>query len=138
MPHWVFIYKRPANLLSDKATCYTSRFFTAVCTLLGVKNCFTTAYHPQADGQVERYSWTLVSTLQLYIANNQQGWDHYMDALIYGYNFSAHRAIGMKPFDLLPSRVPDILAIQQVPSLSSTSGPTEFKKQYLNWLRNML
>lgn len=44
----------------------------------------------------------------------------------------------MKPFDLVLSRVPDTLAIQQTPSLSPTPGPTEIKTHCANRLRKML
>ena len=79
-------------------------FFLAVCKLLRVESVFTTAYHPQANGPVERFNRTLVSSLQQYLADNQRDWDQFTDALTYGYKCTVNRMIGMKPFDLVLCR----------------------------------
>lgn len=44
----------------------------------------------------------------------------------------------MKPSDLVLSRVPDKLEIQQIPRLASGAGPTEFRPRYISCLSNML
>ncbi|CDF35613.1 unnamed protein product [Chondrus crispus] len=61
--HWVFVYGPPVKLLSDNGTQFTARFFQNVCRILGIRNVFTTTYHPQANGQVERFNRTLTSAL---------------------------------------------------------------------------
>ncbi|CDF38075.1 unnamed protein product [Chondrus crispus] len=44
--HWVFVYGPPFKLLSDNGTQFTARFFQNVCRILGIRNVFTTTYHP--------------------------------------------------------------------------------------------
>lgn len=56
-----FNYKPPLELLSDNAGCFVSRIFQKVCNLLSVQNLLTKSYHPQNNGQVERYNRTIVS-----------------------------------------------------------------------------
>ena len=51
---WALTYGPPKDLLSDNGSCFNSKFFTSVCTILNVVNKFTTTYHPQTNGQVER------------------------------------------------------------------------------------
>jgi len=42
------------GLLSDQGRNFTSTFFRGVCKILGVKQLFTTAWHPASNGQCER------------------------------------------------------------------------------------
>ena len=56
--HWLLIYGPPARLLSDNRTQFTTRCFQNICLILGIRNVFTTTYHPQANGQVETFDRT--------------------------------------------------------------------------------
>ena len=56
--HWVFHYKPPAHLLPDNGGQFTAKFFQDVCAIPGIPKLFTTAYHPQTNGQVERFNRT--------------------------------------------------------------------------------
>ena len=101
--HWVFAYEAPVKLLSDIESQFTSRVFLAMCKILRVWSVFNTAYHPQTNGQVERFIRTPVSSLRDYLADSQSDWDQFTDALTHAYNCTMNRMIGMKPFDLLLS-----------------------------------
>ena len=57
--HWVFQYGPPAHLLSDNGGQFTAKFFQEVCAIFGIGKLFTTAYHPQTNGQVERFNRTI-------------------------------------------------------------------------------
>ena len=52
-----------AEVLSDRGTQFTSELMAEVSRLLGVKQLYTTPYHPQANGLVERFNRTLKSIL---------------------------------------------------------------------------
>ena len=136
--HWVFVYGAPVKLLSDNGSQFTSRFFLAVCKILSIESVFTTAYHPQTNGQVERFNRTLVSTLRHYLADNQRDWDQYTDALTYGYNCTVNRMIGMRPFELVLSRTPSPLSLQQTPLLAPSASRAHFKFRFLAWLRGLM
>ena len=58
--NWVFKYGAPKQTLSDNGVQFASKLMVAVSQNLGVKNVFTSAYHPQANGQVERYNLSLI------------------------------------------------------------------------------
>ena len=51
--------RAPESVLTDNGKQFDSRFFQSVCQLHGFSNVYTSAYHPQANGQAERYNWTL-------------------------------------------------------------------------------
>lgn len=103
---WVFKYGPPASLLSDNGTQVTSKFFQSVCKLLGLRNDYTSAYHPQTNGQTERYNRTVLEMLRSYVNEHQSDWDRYASTLTYAYNNHVHRSTGTKPFDLVLSRPP--------------------------------
>ena len=62
--HWVFHYGPPSHLLSDSGGQFTAMFFQDVCPILDIRMLFTTAYHPQTIGQVERFSQTILAGLR--------------------------------------------------------------------------
>jgi len=47
-----------------------SNFFIAVMKMLGIETVRTTAYHPQTNGQVERYNRPLVTQLRHHVADD--------------------------------------------------------------------
>ena len=54
--HWAFVFGPPKYLLSDNGGQFIAKFFQSVCNVLGTRNLFTTAYHPQTNGQTERFN----------------------------------------------------------------------------------
>jgi len=60
--HWVFAYGPPKTILTDNGPQFTAKFLLEVHRILGVHAIFTSAYHPESNGQTERYNRTLVGT----------------------------------------------------------------------------
>ena len=54
----------PKNIVSDRGTQFTSRFWKKVQEGLGTRLDFSTAYHPQTDGQMERVNQILEDMLR--------------------------------------------------------------------------
>ena len=61
--HWVCLYEPPLTISSDQGTQFESALFNALAKLVGATRNWTTAYHPQANGMVERFHRTLKSAL---------------------------------------------------------------------------
>jgi len=62
--HWIARFGLPAHLSSDRGPQFTSELWSAVAQLLGIQLHRTTAYHPQANGLVERFHRHLKSALR--------------------------------------------------------------------------
>lgn len=63
-----------------------------------------TTYHPQTDGQVERFTKRIVALLCHYVAEHQTDWDHFVQPLMYANNVQVHRWTGTTQFSIVFSR----------------------------------
>ena len=135
----MYHYGKPAFLLSDRGTQFTSDFFDAVCNTLGISQAFTSAYHPQTNGQVERFNRTLLASLKCYCSEHGRDWDKFMHGVAYGYNCTVHRATGYTPFDLMLTYPPPHLALAKSETVDHedlTAGMV--KKKMLIRLRHLM
>ena len=110
---WVFNYGPPKVLLTDNGTQFTATFFRNVCRILRIHKVFTTEYHPQTNGQAERFNRTIVAAIRNYVSDSQRDWDEWLGPLTYAYNTQVHRSTGTTPFDLVLSRHPPPLLVEQ-------------------------
>ena len=53
----------PKIILTDQGRIFESQLFIEVCARLGIEKRVTSAYHPQTDGQTERFNRTLNAIL---------------------------------------------------------------------------
>jgi transposase InsO family protein len=107
----VFSYGPPRYLLTYNGTQFNDKFFLAVCRELGIAKIFTTAYHPQTNGQVERLNRTIINSLRGYFERRQNDWDEYTSAITFGYNCRVHSSLNLAPFELILSRPPPTLSV---------------------------
>jgi len=100
------VYGTPKILLTDRGTNFTSELIKSVNGLWGVKQSFTTPYHPQTDGMVERFNRTLITMIKSYVHDNQQNWDALIPYALYAYRTTIHTATRETPFFLMFGRDP--------------------------------
>jgi transposase InsO family protein len=112
---WVYVYGPPVSLLTENGPQFTAKFFQAACAELGISRVFTTAYHPQTNGQVERYNRTILDSLRAYVAKRHCDLDEYTSEVTFAYNCRVHSSLGMHTFELTLSRPPLTLSLQAGP-----------------------
>jgi hypothetical protein len=49
----------PETIISDRDPRFTSSFWSALMQIVGTKLAYSSAYHPQSDGQTERQHMTI-------------------------------------------------------------------------------
>ena len=91
----------PECLLSDRGTNLLSYLMKDVCKSLGVQKLNTTAYHPQADGMVERFNRTLKEMLKKHAARYGKQWDQHLYGVLWAYRNTVHESTAEKPSFLL-------------------------------------
>ncbi|CAN6697774.1 unnamed protein product [Malus baccata var. baccata] len=94
----------PVNTISDRDPRFTSKFWVAFQEALGTKLLYSTAYHPQTDGQSERTIQTLEDMLRSSVLQFGDSWHDCLDLMEFAYNNSFHSSIGMSPFEALYGR----------------------------------
>ena len=104
--HVICKFDVPRSLLTDRGSNFTSEYLKDVCGVLRVKQVWTTAYHPQTDGMVERFNATLCTMLKAYVSKAQTDWDLFAGYVTKAYNAAYHPTLLTSPYQLLFGRVP--------------------------------
>ncbi|KAL0378600.1 UNVERIFIED_CONTAM: Retrovirus-related Pol polyprotein from transposon [Sesamum radiatum] len=80
------------------------RFWGSLQKALGTKLHFSTAFHPQTDGQSERTIQTLEDMMRACTMEFKGNWDDHLPLMEFAYNNSFHSSIGMAPYEALYGR----------------------------------
>jgi len=100
----VRLHGTPKNIVSDRDSRLTSRFWKSFQEAMGSKLSFSTAFHPQSDGQSERTIQTLEDMLRSCVLDLKGSWENHLPLIEFAYNNSYHASIGMPPFEALYGR----------------------------------
>ena len=124
----------PSSIISDKDSHFLSTFWRTLWSLLGCQLRFSTAFHPQTDGQTKVVNRTLVHSLHSYFAKNKQ-WDIYLHIIHHSYNRATHSSTSFSPFEvcfgfqpLAPSEMPLTLA----PSTTHQQQEQQLAQRYIH------
>ncbi|KAJ1579475.1 hypothetical protein NDA11_007601 [Ustilago hordei] len=88
----------PTSIVSDRGSEFTSHFWRSLSALLGIGNHFSSAYHPQSDGQTERVNQVLEQYLRGYSNHLQTNWSDLLPLAEFSYNNAEHASTQLTPF----------------------------------------
>ncbi|XP_071901870.1 uncharacterized protein [Coffea arabica] len=91
----------PVSIVSDRDPKFVSRFWQKLQEAVGTKLSYSTAYHPQTDGQSERTIQTREDMLRTCIVDFGGSWSQYLTLVELSYNNSYHSSIQMAPYEVL-------------------------------------
>ena len=94
----------PASIVSYRDPRFTSHFWGGVQKALGTRLDFSTACHPQIDGQSERTIHTLEDMLRACALNLKGSWASHLPLVEFAYNNSYHSSIKAAPYEALYGR----------------------------------
>ena len=100
---WVGVHGPPRQLLTDRGTHFSATEASQLFEALQVKKIWTAAYHPQTDGQVERFNRFLADALST-CAREHQDWHQHLPLVVHAYNAAPHATTGASPFLMLYGR----------------------------------
>ena len=88
----------PRVIVSDRDPKFTSAFWRHFFRKVGTKLTFSTAFHPQTDGQTEQVNGVLNQYLRNFVSANQRHWADYVGLAEFSYNAATHSATKQSPF----------------------------------------
>ena len=94
----VCLHRVPVSIVSDRGSILTSRFWQKLHEAMGTRLDFSTAFHPQTDGQSERTIQTLEDMLRMCVMDLEGSWDEHLPLVEFAYNNSYHNSIEMAPY----------------------------------------
>ena len=95
------LFGLPKSIQSDQGSNFMSNIFQQVIHELGVKQCKSSAYHPESQGALERFHQTLKNMIRTYCLEHQKDWDEGVHMLLFAARESVQESLGFSPFELV-------------------------------------
>ncbi|WVZ52451.1 hypothetical protein U9M48_003506 [Paspalum notatum var. saurae] len=100
----VCLHGVPKKIIFDRGSQFTSRFWEQLHDSLDTKLRFSTTYHPQTDGQIERTNQVLEDMLRACAIQYGTSWDKCLPYAEFSYNNSYQASLKKSPFEALYGR----------------------------------
>ena len=104
MARVVCLHGVPKKIVSDRGSQFTSKFWQKLQVEMGTRLNFSTAYHPQTDGQTERVNQILEDMLRACVLDFGGSWDKNLPYAEFSYNNSYQASLQMSPNEALYGR----------------------------------
>ena len=69
---WIMIFGAPDVIHTDQGSNFNSELMQDICRIFMIEKTRTTPYHPQGNGQVERFNRVIADALSKYCAEEPQ------------------------------------------------------------------
>ena len=106
LQNWIVHYGVPLRLHSDQGKCFEATLLNRLREHYGIQKSRTTAFHPQGNGQCERYNRSLIALLQTLPPDQKRRWPEHLKEVTFFYNSTPHSTTGQSPYSLLFGRQP--------------------------------
>jgi transposase InsO family protein len=90
----LFSIQIPKEIVSDKGSLFTSKFWATFCYHLAIKRKFNIAYHLQTNGQTKRVNQQLKHYLRIYCCFAENDWIEKFPIASWIYNILLYSALG--------------------------------------------
>ena len=131
-------YGFPEQFISDQGRNFESHLIQELCKIAGVKKLHTTPYHPQSNGQCERFNSTLCNMLGTLSDEEKSDWKSHLGCMTHAYNCTTHASTTYSPYYLMFGRHPrlpiDVAFGLHKPNCSDNCS----KSRYIQKLRRRL
>ena len=115
------LHGMPQSVVSDRDPTFTSLFWKELFQLQEIEFKFSSAYHPQSNGQTEVVNRTLEMYLRCFTSSRPKEWVKWVPWVEYCYNTSTHSSTRKTPFEIVYGRAPPTL-LSYVPGTSQVES----------------
>ena len=98
----------PRRISSDRGQQFVSEVFRSVSKYLQIVNIYSTAYHPQSQGQVEIFNKTMKTALRKLVTDSQDNWPQLLPSILLAYRAFPNITTKFAPLTLLTGRIPNM------------------------------
>ena len=121
---WVCRFGAMRKLVSDGGKEFANAILARLLELLEVDKVVNSPYHPEANGQVERFNRDMGGYLAR-MSSDTADWEAFLPSLALAHNAAVNRSTNHSPFFLLFGRQPRLPGDMEKPFTSSESTPHE-------------
>lgn len=100
------LHGMPRSIVSNRDPLFLSAFWKEIFRVQGTNLKYSTAYHPESDGQTEVVNQSLETCLRCFTSDNPRQWFKYLHIAEYWHNSNFHSSIRMTPFEAVYGRKP--------------------------------
>ncbi|KAJ7958669.1 Retrotransposon protein, putative, Ty3-gypsy subclass [Quillaja saponaria] len=121
----------PKNIVSDQDSRFTGTFWSELFNLLGSQLNISSSYHPQTDGQTERFNGMLEEYLRHFASVNQRNWPKLLDIAQFCFNAQKSSATNRSPFEIVTGQQPLLPHTLDEPYTGKSPKAHHFTRAYL-------
>ncbi|MCO5573814.1 hypothetical protein L7F22_027589 [Adiantum nelumboides] len=103
--------------------------------LLDTQLCFSSAHHPQTDGQTKRINQGIQDYIRSYVQAHQKDWPYFLEVLEFQYNSRVHTSTGYTPFELATSK--EVITPTALASRAIHAQDQDAEEFLANWQKCM-
>ncbi|KAL0391032.1 UNVERIFIED_CONTAM: putative aspartic proteinase GIP1 [Sesamum calycinum] len=104
--HVVKYWGLPKDIVSDRDSRFTGVFWTELFRLLGSTLSMSSSYHPQSDGQTERFNSMLEEYLRHFVRGTQKDWVKLLDVAQLCFNAQKSSSTNKSAFEIVTGQQP--------------------------------
>jgi hypothetical protein len=122
------LHVMPKEIVSDRDTEFTSKFWKSLMAGLETKLLFSTDYHPQTDGHTKRVNQILEDMLRMHVMHQPKKWEDCLPLVEFAYNKGCQESLKTSPFEVLYGRPCNTPVSWSNPIIKITIGPDMLKE----------
>jgi hypothetical protein len=97
---FILVHGAPERLITDNGVHFNNALMKTITQTINIKHAFAASYHPQTNGQVERFNATFATQLAKYCNKEKNDWDVFLQQVVNAYNTGVHATTGFAPYEL--------------------------------------
>ncbi|KAL2246269.1 UNVERIFIED_CONTAM: hypothetical protein Sindi_2895100 [Sesamum indicum] len=132
--HIVKYWGLSKDIVSNRDSRFTDAFWTKLFKILGSKLCMSSNYHPQSDGQTERFNFILEDYLWHFVRGTQKDWVKLLNIAQLCFNAQKSSSTNKSAFEIVTGQQPFLPHTLHTPQSVKSPFARSFSQE---WKQNI-